>query len=241
MEDSLNKRLGKALRMGIAALGVAFVPFTYTSAAADPVVVELYTSQGCSSCPPADEMLSHLATRYDVIALGLHVDYWDYIGWADEFAKPEFTDRQRGYARAKGERMIYTPQMVIGGLDHVIGSKPAEVEAAIKAHKKQKSPVQMTATRNGNMLEIKATSAKPEKMTVQVAVYAPSQTVNIKRGENAGRSITYANVVTDWVKVKEWSGTDALSSKVQLNTENPVAVIVQQGSHGPILAAAKVK
>ena len=99
-----------------------------------PVVVELFTSQGCSSCPPADAMLHKLAERDDVIALALHVDYWDYIGWKDEFAVPAYTKRQRGYARTNGRRMIYTPQMVINGQDDVIGAKPMDVSDLIQKH-----------------------------------------------------------------------------------------------------------
>src|SRR6056297_1329329 len=95
----------------------ALASFTAPALADDPVVVELFTSQGCSSCPPADAMLGELAERDDVIPLALHVDYWDYIGWADIFADPAYTRRQKGYAHATGQRMVYTPQMVIDGQD----------------------------------------------------------------------------------------------------------------------------
>ena len=95
------------------------------------VVVELYTSQGCSSCPPADALLEQLAARDDVIALSLHVDYWDYLGWQDAFANPAFTKRQRGYAARAGSSMIYTPQMVIGGRDHIVGTKGMELSDLI--------------------------------------------------------------------------------------------------------------
>lgn len=105
------------------ALWAAASVVTAPAASADEktVVVELFTSQGCSSCPPADALLAELDKSADVIALALHVDYWDYIGWKDSFADPENTERQRGYARAAKARSIFTPQMVIGGVDHVIG------------------------------------------------------------------------------------------------------------------------
>ena len=116
--------------------------------AGGPVVVELYTSQGCSSCPPADAFLAReLANRDDVIALALHVDYWDYIGWKDDFADPQHTDRQRDYARAAGQRTIYTPQMIIAGKDHVIGSHPAEVKKLIRAHASAAFPLAILVRR----------------------------------------------------------------------------------------------
>lgn len=104
----------------------------------NPVVVELYTSQGCSSCPPADEYFhKSLAHRDDLIALSLHVDYWDYLGWKDHLASPEYSKRQRNYARAAGHRSVYTPQMIIGGVDHVVGNHPSEVKDKIADHKKR--------------------------------------------------------------------------------------------------------
>src|SRR6056297_1175836 len=99
-----------------------------------PVVVELFTSQGCSSCPPADAYLHKLAAREDVIALALHVDYWDYIGWKDSFGKAAWSDRQHGYAKAAGRGMVYTPQMIINGTDHVVGNRPKDVEYLIDRH-----------------------------------------------------------------------------------------------------------
>jgi len=100
-----------------------------------PVVVELFTSQGCSSCPTADEFLMELAQRPDIIALSMHVDYWDYIGWKDTFAQPKFTSRQKAYAKAIGSRTIYTPQMIVNGLDRVEGNSPDTVLTAIDEQK----------------------------------------------------------------------------------------------------------
>ncbi len=97
-------------------------------------MVELFTSQGCSSCPPADAYLAHLATEPDVIALALHVDYWDYIGWTDKFGSPPFTERQKAYARAEGHRTIYTPQMIVNGTERIAGTNPAQVESDIRHH-----------------------------------------------------------------------------------------------------------
>ena len=123
------------MRAILAGLAVAAgLSATAANAGDRPVVIELYTSQGCSSCPPADALLNELAGRDDVIALAMHVDYWDYIGWKDIFANPAHTVRQRAYANADGQRMIYTPQMIVGGKDHVVGYKPMHLAKLIETH-----------------------------------------------------------------------------------------------------------
>ena len=114
-----------------------------------PVVVELFTSQGCSACPAADRMLAKLAGHDDVLALALHVDYWDYIGWEDVFADPAYTKRQKAYAHAVGERMIYTPQMVVQGEERIVGTSPAELMEAIGAHAGEDGRVALEARREG--------------------------------------------------------------------------------------------
>jgi len=205
-----------------------------------PVVVELFTSQGCSSCPPADAFLHKLAKRDDVIALGFHVDIWDYIGWKDKFAKPEYTERQRDYARAAGARSIYTPQMIIGGVDHVIGYKPMDTVDLLMEHKKKPSFVDVELTRDGDDVTILATSSRSMRMVVQVARLSPKNEVTIKRGENAGRTLSYANVVTGFDAVKKWSGQSAFKMKVDAAGDDEFAVIIQRAGHREILAAAKL-
>ncbi len=215
----------------------------FATAQSSPVVVELYTSQGCSSCPPADELLGKLAKRDDVIALSLHVDYWDYIGWKDIFASPKFTDRQHAYARAAGKRMVYTPQMVIAGQDHVVGAKPGEVARLIKAHSKTPDPVKLSVTRKGNRLEIMAEPLQEGlgRMVVQMVRFKDGQTVRIKRGENAGRDLSYSNVVTEWEVLKEWNGRSPLSISAKITGDDDCVIIIQRASHGPVLAAARVR
>lgn len=213
------------------------------SAAGDhPVVVELYTSQGCSSCPPADELLTAIADREDVIALALHVDYWDYLGWADEFADPAYTARQRAYARAAGKRMIYTPQMVVGGLDHIVGHKPNELRSTLREHAAKRSPVNLAVERQGGNIEITAQAGQGTgPMVVQLVRYTPQQSVAIRRGENAGREILYSNIVTSWQVLREWNGRAALSMRANAPGDAPVVVIIQSDGHGPILAAARLR
>jgi len=207
-----------------------------------PVVVELYTSQGCSSCPPADAFLAELAQREDVIALALHVDYWDYIGWKDIFASPAFTARQKAYARAAGSRTVYTPQMVIGGVDHVVGLRPMQVADLIAAHSAAPSPVTLEVERLGEgEFLLRARCEDRGAMRVQLVRYVPEQTVAIERGENGGRSLRYTNIVTDWRPLADWDGSAPLELAVQVPGDLPAVVLVQQKGPGRILAAARLR
>lgn len=210
--------------------------------AADPlVVVELYTSQGCSSCPPADKLLGELTSRKDVLPLALHVDYWDYIGWKDNFADPAHTKRQRAYARVAGSRSIYTPQMIIGGTDHVIGYKPMSVADAIQANKVA-SPVEIGMIRSGDTLMVtaEATGRVANDLVVQLVRYHPRQSVKIDRGENAGRTIRYHNIVTDLSSLGTWDGRKPFSASVKVPSDGQYAVIIQRRGPGPIVAAARM-
>ncbi|MBF9030146.1 DUF1223 domain-containing protein [Rhodobacterales bacterium HKCCE3408] len=208
-----------------------------------PVVVELFTSQGCSSCPPADELLADLAGRDDVIALALHVDYWDYIGWADTFADPAYTARQHHYARAAGSTVVYTPQMVIEGQDHVIGHRPMEVMDAVLAHAAQASPVSVSVQRTGDGYTVRANAngAPRRDMVVQLVGYRPHARVDIRRGENADRSIDYHNIVSSWQVIANWDGGNAFQSQIRPQSDLEYVVIVQESGYGPILAAARLR
>lgn len=214
---------------------------THAMAQNGPVVVELYTSQGCSSCPPADALLHDLAKRDGVIALALHVDYWDYIGWKDIFANPEYTERQHAYARAANATTVYTPQMIIGGKDHVIGSRPMQVMDAVQAHSRQANPVDVDIARRGDRLTINARAQRHGDYLVQLVRYTPEQTVSIRRGENAGNDFSYANIVTSWDVIWRWDGRSALAMEASVAGDSPVVVIVQQSSNGPILGAAELR
>ena len=214
------------------------------SAQSHPVVVELFTSQGCSACPPADEMLHELAERDDVIALALHVDYWDYIGWKDEFASPAHTARQKAYAAAMGNRSVYTPQMIVNGSDSIVGAKAMQLADTIMKHAMQPATVDLAVARSGDVLSIRADFAQTPAagdMIVQLVRYTPARSVTITRGENAGRDFTYANVVSAWDIVAEWDGTEALNMTTPISGQEPVAVLIQQVDHGIILAAAQLR
>ena len=213
-------------------------------AQAEPVVVvELYTSQGCSSCPPADEFVAMLSSNPQILPLALHVDYWDYIGWADKFAHPKFTDRQRAYAKAVGSRTIYTPQLIIGGQDRIEGFAPDETAARLRDHMAKGSHVRLTVTREGDRLVIRAEADPPltEPVRVQLVRYKPAETVTIERGENAGRTITYTNIVTSWEGLADWGGQEPLELTAAFAGQEPGAVIVQGAGPATILAAARVE
>jgi hypothetical protein len=209
-----------------------------------PVVVELFTSQGCAACPPADALLGELAERDDVIALALHVDYWDYIGWRDTFARPEFTARQHGYGRAAGSTVVYTPQLIVGGRDHVVGVRPMAVSDLIQAHRE--APYAVTISVNGSSdgyeVEARTRMEQPRpRMVVQLVTYAPHQEVAIARGERAGTVGVHHNVVTSWQVVGEWDGAAPMRFRVVPQQAVPHVVIVQQAGYGAILGAARLK
>ena len=207
-----------------------------------PVVVELFTSQGCSSCPPADEFMEQLAARRDVIALSLHVDYWDYIGWADIFAKPEHTARQRGYAKSGDRRMVYTPQMIINGKDHVVGNRPRDVTELIEKHRSDVDDIVLNATRDGNFLRITAKTdvAHSMPMLVQLLRYRPEATVAIERGENAGKVLKYSNIVTEMTQLAVWDSSAPLKIDTRISGDEPLVVLLQYPDFGTIEAAVEL-
>jgi len=222
---------------------VGAIGATPTMAQDNKVVVELYTSQGCSSCPPADALLHDLAGRSDVIALALHVDYWDYLGWKDDFADPAYTARQHRYAQAANATTVYTPQMVIAGKDHVIGSKAMEVLDYVVSNRSAPAQVAMSITRNGGAVQINAQSnaGRLGQMVVQVVRYTPQESVAIRRGENAGKTISYNNIVNSWETAGTWDGARPLSISAPAAGADPIVVIIQRDKHGPILAAAEIR
>src|SRR6056297_2107280 len=150
------------------------------------VVVELFTSQGCPSCPPADGFFEQLAARDDVLALSLHVDYWDYIGWEDTFGSPDHTARQRGYAKASERKMVYTPQMIINGADHVVGTRLKDVTDLIdKHHSRSAEDIAVSLNQEGDTIHLSARTPEPRSMPLAVHLvrYLPEETVEIERGE----------------------------------------------------------
>lgn len=188
----------------IACFGLAgfFLPaasLSVSSAADQPrAVVELFTSQGCSSCPPADKILADYVKDKDVLALSFHVDYWNYLGWKDTFSKAQFTDRQQRYAVSFRRRGVYTPQAVVNGRDHAVGSRKADIDGLIDAYTSggKGLSVSINTQRDDDKLRI-TTDATAGDATLWVVYFDKARQVNIKRGENRGRTITYHNVVRE--------------------------------------------
>ncbi len=206
-----------------------------------PVVVELFTSQGCSSCPPADKLLARLARRSDVIALAFHVDYWDYIGWKDIFADPTHGERQRAYARQGGRPMVYTPQMIIGGAAHVEGARPMDVMDGIVDAEKWGANVNLRLALRHDLLTIRADALVLEQpVSVHLVRFIPSQSVEIRRGENRGLTLGYSNIVTSLDRLRDWGGTKPLDAQIRTDGDEGIAVILQYPGPGRIIAAAKI-
>ncbi|TCT11805.1 hypothetical protein EDC22_103117 [Tepidamorphus gemmatus] len=242
-------RFGVLTGLALAAAMLAALP---GSASAQPTridVVELFTSQGCSSCPEADRILGELARQPSVLALSFSIDYWDYLGWKDTLAQPDFTARQKAYAHARGDRAVYTPQAVVNGLAHAAGSDRKTIEDMIRATGRQLDAqrVVLEADRSGDDIVIRAGAGKPPRTgaaTIWFVTYEEQRTVEIKRGENRGRTNTYHNVVRHIEAVARWSGeTVAVSVPMPRGKGSRCAVILQEGSPeepGAILAAVRL-
>ncbi len=207
------------------------------------VVLELYTSQGCIACPPVEALFATLADRSDVIALALHVDYWDYIGWRDRFAQPAFTDRQKNYARRSGSSTVYTPQMIIGGIDRVQGFRPMAVQDLLAKHSARGPQVNMTVEIVAGQLTVQAMADPPlgHEVSVQLVRYRPYERMRISSGENAGHESTYRNIVTAWIEIARWDGAGTATFHRAVDGDAPVVVILQQADHGPILGAMRLR
>ncbi len=208
-----------------------------------PTVVELFTSQGCSSCPPADAYMGELVKRPDIVALTLNVDYWDYLGWRDTLGSAEYSRRQRDYAAYRGDGQVYTPQMVIDGRHHVVGSRRGAVEQAIRAVNHRNIPVSMKEADGQVIVDIGARPADypAVEATVWVAMVVPEISVEIARGENTGRKISYFNVTRKLMPAGMWKGEAvrmALPKKdLFVDGATGCAALLQADGAGPILGA----
>jgi hypothetical protein len=210
-------------------------------------VIELFTSQGCSSCPPADRLLGEYADRDGVLALSFNTEIWDWLGWKDTLARPENTDRHRAYARALGGP-VYTPEAVINGRVHVTGSSRGQIEAALQKHTGQLSvPIGLTTSGMAVTVSVGAAPAgETRHATLWLVMYDRSATVAIERGENTGRTITYSNVVRKLRPIEMWKGeameVDLPKSEIANAKAERCAVLLQAelegGLPGPILGAA---
>ncbi|MEM6490988.1 MAG: DUF1223 domain-containing protein [Pseudomonadota bacterium] len=224
----------------VPALAFAIPGAFATPAAADaPVVVELFTSQGCSSCPPADEYLGELAGQPGVVALGWHVSYWDYMGWTDPFASDAFTQRQRDYAQEMGERMVYTPQMVIDGRKHAVGSDRETVAALIRAARADaKATMAVTAGPSGGW-RVSITAGPAIGADVLWVSYLPEASNAVDAGENRGRKLSNYNIVRAVTLLGRWTGEAADYDVAADGDDGLRRVVLMQGAGGRIYGAAE--
>lgn len=225
-----------------------FATLASAQAAAGPkAVVELFTSQGCSSCRAADAYFGELARRDDILALAFHVDYWDYLGWRDTFGLAENTARQREYAETHGTRRIYTPQIVVNGRTELVGSERPAIEAAVAA---SSLPVPVEMRRGSGTVEIRV-GPRPLpggwRTTIRLVLFTSVARVEIARGENAGATMSYHNIVRTMRPIGMWDGgpvtiTLPMDELIGDGVDG-CAVIVQedmQGGTGAIVGAAKL-
>ena len=232
------------------ALGTIMMAALAVQARAEPrAVIELFTSQGCSSCPAADRLVGELANDPSLVIMSLAIDYWDYLGWKDTLAIPRHSVRQRAYARNRGDRQVYTPQVVINGSVHALGSDKTAIEKAITESRRHPGTLSLpvTVSVNGDQLAVSVPAAKNDRGhgEVWLCALAKAVPVAVGRGENSGRTVTYHNVTRRWVKLGEWTGEartwTAKISDLKAEGVDAAAVIVQGGSAdnpGPIFGAA---
>jgi len=222
-------------------------------AVAEPrAVIELFTSQGCSSCPAADKLLGELRQDRSVVALSLPVDYWDYLGWKDTLALHGHTVRQKAYAQARGDGAVYTPQVVVNGVVHALGSDKAAIEKAIAETRTTDKPLTVPVTlrvADGKVTVSVADAADGGRAEVWLCPYVGKIPVTVERGENRGHTLNYYDVVRRWVKLGDWAGkartfTIPVSDVVKGESAvDHIAVLVQRepdGRPGLMLGAAAV-
>ncbi len=208
-------------------------------------VVELYTSQGCSSCPPADALLDKLAADPSIIALTFPVDYWNYLGWKDTFGSPRNSERQRNYARARGDGAIYTPQAIVNGEVHVNGASEAEIQSAIERTSDKVGPrhipIRFWQERNTLNFALGGEEAGhgPREATIWLGVVQSSGTVDVKDGENQGKQLTYKNIVRELTPIGIWKGQPLaiqLPRAALMQAEvQKIVVLLQEDRSGPII------
>ena len=212
-------------------------------------LLELFTSQGCSSCPPADKLLAEYADKKGVITLSFSVDYWNYLGWHDTLSSPENSERQREYARTRGDGRVYTPQVVVDGVTHVNGANEAAIEMAMrnatKRLKKVRVPITMHAEGNSLVVDIGAApeTSDMRQGTIWLAIAKEKETVAITRGENRGKKITYTHPVRELTPIGMWKG-EKMTLRLPLKDLQTIGgdclvTVLQVENAGPVLGVAE--
>jgi hypothetical protein len=239
--------IGSAAAAGVAVTGGRIATAKPPSAAEGPWAIELFTSQGCSSCPPADAYLGVLAKRPDIVALSFHVDYWDYIGWKDAFATRATTERQRNYARVLKQRYVYTPEMVVEGIGHDTGRERAGIERLlVEAQRRATSRATPELSRStGGALTVKLAAYPLEgrPADVTLALYDRRHSTPVASGENQGRMLDNFNIVRRLQVLTRWDGAAAswTIDDAGLQPGLGAAVLVQRADHGPVIGCNKLE
>jgi hypothetical protein len=239
---------GPSTRLSVALGIVAFLIWGGRADAEPKAVLELFTSQGCSSCPAADKLLGEFSENSDFIALSMPIDYWDYLGWKDTLADPKFSARQKAYSQARGDRDVFTPQVIVNGELHVLGSDRASIERAVEQTRSRAAmTLPVTMSMGDGQVKLAVADAKTDRTHGEVWLCAVKKSVPVQigRGENRGRQITYHNVVRSMTKIGEWSGKSA-SWSVPVNSiagegNDAIVAFVQDGNRdrpGAMLGAA---
>lgn len=247
----LHEIVPAAVRRGFVfagSAGVLGMLMAAAPAAAEPRgIVELFTSQGCSSCPPADKMLGEFSKDPSLIALSLPIDYWDYLGWKDTLADSRFTKRQKAYSTMRGDRDVYTPQVIVNGVRHVLGSDRKGIEAALEKSRGKQGimSVPVKLSKEGHYLNVSVASSAGRNAEVWICAVSKAVPITIGRGENRGHQIIYHNVVRNMLKVGDWDGTANTWSvpleNIAREGVDAAVAYVQDGSHdrpGAMLGAA---
>ena len=239
MENEWRAGLGAMVVGGLLALLLYPEPLAARQPA--PVLVELFTSQGCNSCPPADAVLGELAGRPDVLALAFHVTYWDRLGWKDTLGDERFTARQRDYARLLGRRQLYTPQAVVAGQLDLVGSSGGQLAKAVDTVAEHGEAKRVEIAADGTV--VLPPSSDDEPAVVWAAAWDDLREVVIERGENGGRTIAYHNAVR-WLEPLGSPGDARLAvplDELRRAGRSGVAVVVQRASDGKVLALGQLR
>lgn len=233
--------LGLLGAVGSTAQSAGVRPVRLSVTTTEPVVVELFTAQGCSGCPAANQVVEGLAEEPGVIALTYAVDYWDYLGWPDTFAKPEFAQRQRAYQAAMQLRSVYTPQVVIDGRRQVSGAEGEAVQTAVDEEAARRVyPPQVQFRESGDAVGVGSGRAPSSGADVWAVTYRPGlQTVAVAGGDNRGRAVRHVNVVRSLTRLGEWTGRPILLDLPEAaDPADKVVVMVQSRGDRRILSAA---
>ena len=240
MENPVSRR--RVLGLSLAGLAAPYILRSFAQAAQGDVLVELFTSQGCSDCPPADRLAGELKNRPGVHVVSLNVDYWDYLGWHDTLGKAQYSQRQSEYAKVRGDNEVYTPQMVINGAAHAVGSNRSAVDAAIAVAQASARNIPISISAAGSSIDVHVGEASGESGTLWLYGVAPLVNVAIGRGENSGKDVAYHNVVRQLVSAGSWDGSAksfsmAHSAVVGADCRSCIAVL-QKGHVGRVLGLA---